>query len=65
MLYQLFNLLFSGYNMFITVGNTENNRAILPDKYYIPNKKRLQKGFLGINVFLYTKLIVKKNMNDK
>ena len=40
MLYQLFNLLFSGYNMFITVGNT---RAILPYKYYIPNKKKHSK----------------------
>tara|TARA_Y100000816_G_scaffold208963_1_gene154786 strand:+ start:6108 stop:6260 length:153 start_codon:yes stop_codon:yes gene_type:complete len=29
--------------MFITVGNTENNRAILPDKYYIPNKKKASK----------------------
>lgn len=54
MLYQLFNLLFSGYNMFITVGNTENNRAILPDKYYIPNKKKASKRVSwNTRVFVY------------
>lgn len=43
MLYQIFNLFFSGYNMFITVENTTKNRAIPPNKYDIRYGKRKNK----------------------
>ncbi len=43
MLYQIFNLFFSGYNMFITIENTAKNRAILPNKYDIRYRKRKNK----------------------